>query len=147
MEDIVLSTLHIVHFLSSILWYGFMFFIIAVIAQIGRKNNVIAILNLAQRYIVLISTLSIVSGITLILSIYNFNIIQTKSFILSQKFILIAGILSLIVYIRILQSYFMTRLNYNKSLLPSSVKRFLPKLLLLFLSITIGLMFLSSHVL
>lgn len=147
MEDLVLSSLHIVHFLSSILWFGFMFFITVVIAPIGRKNNVIVILNLAQRYIVLISTLSIVSGITFLLSIYNFNIIQAKAFILSQKFILIAGILSLVVYSRILQSYFMTILNYNKSFLPSSVKRFLPKLLLLFLLSTIGLMFLSSHIL
>ena len=129
------------HFLSAILWWSITFFVIFILNPINKSGSLSILLPRIHKFIISISTVTLISGILLlIINIEgNFSTIWTSIW---GKMILLGGSFSIPVYIIILirskTRNLNLKLNRNKKSIKS--KTILPYILFSLLSISIGTM-------
>jgi hypothetical protein len=74
MDNIYLDFLTLyIHFFSSVLWWGITFFVFFILRPVNREGSYSLILPRIHRFILPISTISILSGIALTFININFD--------------------------------------------------------------------------
>ena len=129
-----------IHFFSSVLWWGITFFVFFILRSVNREGFYSLILPRIHRFILPISTISILSGIVLTLININFDWYRLFNTIWGYLLI-IGGLFSIPVYLVILSQskpgnikiQLNKKKNFKKKILP-------PYLLFILLSITIIIM-------
>jgi hypothetical protein len=141
MDNIFLDFLTLyIHFFSSVLWWGITFFVFFILRPVNREGSYSLILPRIHRFILPISTISILSGIALTFININFDPYRLFNTIWGYL-VIIGGLFSIPVYLVILsQSKPVTfkiqlnkKKNFKKKILP-------PYFLFILLSITIFIM-------
>lgn len=141
MDNIVLDFLtSYIHFFSSVLWWGITFFVFFILRPVNREGSYSLILPRIHRFILPISTISILSGIALTFININFDPYRLFNTIWGYLLI-IGGLFSIPVYLVILSQskagnikiQLNKKKNFKKKNLP-------PYLLFILLSITIIIM-------
>jgi uncharacterized membrane protein len=162
-----------IHFFSSIMWWGMMFFMFVIIFPANKDNQYSTLFPRAQRFMMIIASVAIVSGVVLTLVNPKFSI--ETLFGSSWGYAILTGAtISIFVYMHILMQNrrnrtIPTRAAVSSSLLliPSTSissrksskitiskknsrkrkipKRFIPWLLFILLTITVALMVYASH--
>jgi hypothetical protein len=141
MDNIFLDFLtSYIHFFSSVLWWGITFFVFFILRPVNREVSYSLILPRIHRFILPISTISILSGIVLTLININFDPYRLFNTIWGYLLI-IGGLFSIPVYLVILSQskpgnkkiQLNKKKNFKKKILP-------PYLLFILLSITIIIM-------
>ena len=89
------------HFFSSVLWWGITFFVIFILRPINKKEGYSFLLLRIHQFVILISTISIISGIALTFININFNSNRFFNSLWSYMLIL-GGSFSIPVYLIIL---------------------------------------------
>lgn len=135
-----------VHFFSSVLWWGIMFFVIFILGPVNKKGSYSSLLPRIHRFILPISTVSITSGIALTFINIEFDANRLFNSLWAYMLIL-GGIFSIPVY---LVSLFQSKKRDIKIQLNKKVNfkktSFLPYLLFALLSSTISIMIFVTHV-
>lgn len=155
-----------VHFFSSVLWWGIMFFMFIIIFPANKDGRYSRLFPRVQKFMKFIATISMASGISLLL--INTRVTTERLLGTSWGFTILAGaILSAVVYLYIMLP------KHDKISLPSSFallkpnspgptkrptfpvvggsqnkltsKRMRSRLFFIFLTITVGLMMYASH--
>ncbi len=134
-----------IHFLSGILWWGITFFVVFILSPVNKKGIFSSLLPRVHRFVIFISTITIISGIFLILITFNFDFFNLFSSSRGQT-ILIGGTFSIPVYVIVV---FRSRkrnivLKMNKRQFVNNL-HFLPYFLFALLSITLGIMIFISQ--
>ena len=129
-----------VHFFSSVLWWGIMFFVIFILRPINKNGAYSFLLLRTQQFIFPLSTISMTSGIALIFINIHFD--ASRLFhSLWEYMLILGGLFSLPVYIVII---FQSKKRDIKIQLRKKIKfrkiTFLPYLLFTLLSSTISIM-------
>lgn len=128
------------HFFSSVLWWGIMFFVIFILRPINKNGAYSFLLLRTQQFILPMSTISITSGIALIFINIDFDSSRLFNSLWAYMLIL-GGLFSLPVYIVII---FQSKKRDIKIQLRKKIKfrkiTFLPYLLFTLLSSTISIM-------
>jgi len=141
MDNIFLDFLtSYIHFFSSVLWWGITFFVFFILRPVNREGSYSLILPRIHRFILPISTISILSGIALTFININFEPYRLFNTIWGYLLI-IGGLFSIPVYLVILSQSKLVNIkiqlnkkkNFKKKILP-------PYLLFILLSITIIIM-------
>jgi hypothetical protein len=134
-----------IHFLSGILWWGITFFVVFILSPVNKKGIFSSLLPRVHKFVIFISTITIISGIFLILITFNFDFFNLFSSSRGQT-ILIGGTFSIPVYVTVV---FRSRkrnivLKMNKRQFVNNF-HFLPYFLFALLSITLGIMIFISQ--
>jgi len=141
MDNILLGFLtSYIHFFSSVLWWGITFFVFFILRPVNREGSYSLILPRIHQFILPISTISILSGITLTFINISFDPYRFFNTIWGYLLI-IGGLFSIPVYLVILSQSKLGNIriqlnkkkNFKKKILP-------PNLLFILLSITIFIM-------
>ena len=141
MDNIILDFLTLyIHFFSSVLWWGITFFVFFILRPVNREGSYSLILPRIHRFILPISTISILSGIALTFININFDPYRLFNTIWGYLLI-VGGLFSIPVYLFILSQskpgntkiQLNKKENFKKKILP-------PYLLFILLSITILIM-------
>ncbi len=141
MDNIFLDFLtSYIHFFSSVLLWGITFFVFFILRPVNREGSLSLILPRIHRFILPISTISILSGIALTFININFDPYRLFNTIWGYLLI-IGGLFSIPVYLVILSQskagnikiQLNKKKNFKKKILP-------PYLLFILLSITIIIM-------
>ncbi len=141
MDNIFLDFLtSYIHFFSSVLWWGITFFVFFILRPVNKEGSLSLILPRIHRFILPISTISILSGIALTFMNINFDPYRLFNTIWGYLLI-IGGLFSIPVYLVILSQskagnikiQLNKKKNFKKKILP-------PYLLFILLSITIIIM-------
>jgi len=141
MDNIFLDFLTLyIHFFSSVLWWGITFFVFFILRPVNREGSYSLILPRIHRFILPISTISILSGIALTFININFDPYRLFNTIWGYL-VIIGGLFSIPVYLVILSQskpvnikiQLNKKKNFNKKILP-------PYFLFILLSITISIM-------
>ena len=141
MDNIFLDFLTLyIHFFSSVLWWGITFFVFFILRPLNREGSYSLILPRIHRFILPISTISILSGIALTFININFDPYRLFNTIWGYL-VIIGGLFSIPVYLVILSQskpvnikiQLNKKKNFNKKILP-------PYFLFILLSITIFIM-------
>ena len=141
MDNILLGFLtSYIHFFSSVLWWGITFFVFFILRPVNREGSYSLILPRIHQFILPISTISILSGITLTFININFDPYRLFNTIWGYLLI-IGGLFSIPVYLVILSQSKLGNIriqlnkkkNFKKKILP-------PYFLFILLSITIFIM-------
>ena len=141
MDNILLGFLtSCIHFFSSVLWWGITFFVFFILRPVNREGSYSLILPRIHRFILPISTISILSGIALTFININFDPYRLFNTIWGYL-VIIGGLFSIPVYLVILSQskpvnikiQLNKKKNFNKKILP-------PYFLFILLSITIFIM-------
>ncbi len=141
MDNIFLDFLtSYIHFFSSVLWWGITFFVFFILRPVNKEGSLSLILPRIHRFILPISTISILSGIALTFININFDPYRLFNTIWGYLLI-IGGLFSIPVYLVILSQskagnikiQLNKKKNFKKKILP-------PYLLFILLSITIIIM-------
>jgi hypothetical protein len=141
MDNIFLDFLTLyIHFFSSVLWWGITFFVFFILRPVNREGSYSLILPRIHRFILPISTISILSGIALTFININFDPYRLFNTIWGYL-VIIGGLFSIPVYLVILSQSKSVNIkiqlnkkkNFNKKILP-------PYFLFILLSITISIM-------
>ena len=141
MDNIFLGFLtSYIHFFSSVLWWGITFFVFFILRPVNREGSYSLILPRIHQFILPISTISILSGISLTFININFDPYRLFNTIWGYLLI-IGGLFSIPVYLVILSQSKLGNIkiqlnkkkNFKKKILP-------PYLLFILLSITIFIM-------
>jgi len=141
MDNIFLDFLTLyIHFFSSVLWWGITFFVFFILRPVNREGSYSLILPRIHRFILPISTISILSGIALTFININFDPYRLFNTIWGYL-VIIGGLFSIPVYLVILSQskpvnikiQLNKKKNFNKKILP-------PYFLFILLSITIFIM-------
>jgi hypothetical protein len=141
MDNIYLDFLTLyIHFFSSVLWWGITFFVFFILRPVNREGSYSLILPRIHRFILPISTISILSGIALTFININFDPYRLFNTIWGYL-VVIGGLFSIPVYLVILSQskpvnikiQLNKKKNFNKKILP-------PYFLFILLSITIFIM-------
>jgi len=141
MDNIFLDFLSLyIHFFSSVLWWGITFFVFFILRPVNREGSYSLILPRIHRFILPISTISILSGIALTFININFDPYRLFNTIWGYL-VIIGGLFSIPVYLVILSQskpvnikiQLNKKKNFNKKILP-------PYFLFILLSITIFIM-------
>jgi len=141
MDNILLGFLtSYIHFFSSVLWWGITFFVFFILRPVNREGSYSLILPRIHRFILPISTISILSGIALTFININFDPYRLFNTIWGYL-VIIGGLFSIPVYLVILSQskpvnikiQLNKKKNFNKKILP-------PYFLFILLSITIFIM-------
>jgi hypothetical protein len=141
MDNIFLDFLTLyIHFFSSVLWWGITFFVFFILRPVNREGSYSLILPRIHRFILPISTISILSGIALTFININFDPYRLFNTIWGYL-VVIGGLFSIPVYLVILSQskpvnikiQLNKKKNFNKKILP-------PYFLFILLSITIFIM-------
>jgi hypothetical protein len=141
MDNIFLDFLTLyIHFFSSVLWWGITFFVFFILRPVNREGSYSLILPRIHRFILPISTISILSGIVLTFININFDPYRLFNTIWGYL-VIIGGLFSIPVYLVILSQskpvnikiQLNKKKNFNKKILP-------PYFLFILLSITIFIM-------
>ena len=131
--------IQIIHLVFSVLWWSITFFVLFIIRPFNKQGNFSCMLPKVQKVIILISSISFVSGMLLFFVISNFQI--TKLFLtLSGKMILVGGLLALPVYCYII----FNKLNKTKRLVIQ--KTFIPYVLFIMLTSAMVSMIIASKI-
>jgi uncharacterized protein (DUF486 family) len=140
MDNIILGFLTLyIHFFSSVLWWGITFFVFFILRPVNREGSYSLILPRIHRFILPISTISILSGITL--TFININFDPYRLFTIWGYLLIVGGLFSIPVYLFILYQskpgnikiQLNKKENFKKKILP-------PYLLFILLSITMLIM-------
>ena len=129
-----------VHLFSSFLWWGLTFFVIFILGPVNKKGVYSSILPRIHKFVIPISTLSILSGI--VLTFINIDFDLNRLFNSMWGYMLIVGgLFSLPVYIIVIfrSKNRNVKVQLGKKKLPQ-YNKLIPYLVFLFLSITISLM-------
>lgn len=134
-----------IHFLSGILWWGITFFVVFILSPVNKRGIFSSLLPRVHRFVIFISTITIISGIFLTLITFNFDFFNLFSSSRGQT-ILIGGTFSIPVYVTVV---FRSRkrnivLKMNKRQFVNNF-HFLPYFLFALLSITLGIMIFVSE--
>ena len=134
-----------IHFLSGILWWGITFFVVFILSPVNKRGIFSSLLPRVHRFVIIISTITIISGIFLTLITFNFDFFNLFSSSRGQT-ILIGGTFSIPVYVTVV---FQSRkrnivLKMNKRQFVNNF-HFLPYFLFALLSITLGIMIFVSE--
>ena len=141
MDNIFLDFLTLyIHFFSSVLWWGITFFVFFILRPVNREGSYSLIPPRIHRFILPISTISILSGIALTFININFDPYRLFNTIWGYL-VIIGGLFSIPVYLVILSQskpvnikiQLNKKKNFNKKILP-------PYFLFILLSITIFIM-------
>ncbi len=102
MDTIILDYLtSYLHFFSSVLWWGLTFFVVFILRPVNRKGSYSLILPRIHKFILPISTVSIISGLAL--TFININFDPNRLFNSLWVYMLIfGGLFSIPVYLVIL---------------------------------------------
>jgi hypothetical protein len=132
--------------ISSLLWWSATFIVIFIIRPANRTGNLSAVLPKIRKVIIIASTISIISGLIVLGTSFNFsnqNFINTTKSIL----ILISGFFSLIVYYHILLGTHRCLLNLKSKMLGRViVVKIIPYLMFGLLSTTMVSMIVASRI-
>ncbi len=147
MDNIIQFVSMFVHIISGTLWWGFAFFIVFIINPKNKKGIISFILPTVQKYVVAISTITIISGILLMLVNMNFDWNKSiESF--WGKSVIFGGIFAIPPYLRVLSSYSGCNLIPSLSLRnKAKFAMFLPHLYFGMLTFTIIIMIYSTQLL
>jgi len=129
-----------IHLFSSFLWWGLTFFVIFILGPVNKKGVYSSILPRIHKFVIPISTLSILSGI--VLTFINIDFDLYRLFNSTWGYMLIVGgLFSLPVYLIVIfrSKNRNVKVQLGKKKLPQ-YNKLLPYLVFLFLSITISLM-------
>ena len=129
-----------IHLFSSFLWWGLTFFVIFILGPVNKKGVYSSILPRIHKFVIPISTLSILSGI--VLTFINIDFDLNRLFNSMWGYMLIVGgLFSLPVYLIVIfrSKNRNVKVQLGKKKLPQ-YNKLLPYLVFLFLSITISLM-------
>src|SRR5574339_198056 len=134
-----------IHFLSGILWWGITFFVVFILSPVNKRGIFSSLLPRVHRFVIFISTITIISGIFLTLITFNFDFFNLFSSSRGQT-ILIGGTFSIPVYVTVV---FRSRkrnivLKMNKRQFINNF-HFPPYFLFALLSITLGIMIFVSE--
>lgn len=158
-----------VHFFSSIMWWGMMFFMFVIIFPANKDSQYSTLFPRVQRFMMIIASVAMASGVVLTLVNPKFSI--KTLFGSSWGYAILTGaIISIFVYIHILMQNRRNRTTPTRAALSSSSsslltsissrkitiskknsrkrkisKRFIPWLLFILLTITVALMVYASH--
>lgn len=155
-----------VHFFSSVLWWGIMFFMFIIIFPANKDGRYSLLFPRVQKFIKIIATISMASGISLLLT--NTRVTTERLLGTSWGFTILAGaILSAVVYLYIMlpKNDKISLSSTSPLLTPNSPgptkrsifpivggsqrklisKRMRSRILFIFLTITVGLMVYSSE--
>ena len=139
-SNIVDFLLTYLHLFSSFLWWGLTFFVIFILGPVNKKGAFSSILPRIHKFIIPISTLSLLSGILLTLINIDFDLSRLNS--LWGYLLIVAGSFSIPVYfivmIRSKQRNIKIGITKKKNL--PNYNKILPYFVFLLLSITISLM-------
>jgi len=134
-----------IHFLSGILWWGITFFVVFILRPVNKRGIFSSLLPRVHRFVIFISTITIISGVFLTLMTFNFDFFNLFSSSRGQT-ILIGGTFSIPVYVTVV---FRSRkrnivLKMNKRQFVNNF-HFPPYFLFALLSITLGIMIFVSE--
>jgi hypothetical protein len=143
-ESLGSLTIRYIHFFSSIIWWGIMFFMFVIIFPVNKDGRYSTLFPRVQRFMKIIASVAMASGIFL----RQYKVDRGGSW----GYALITGaIFSVFVYIHILMPSTSTlrknanTMNYRKNSQRGKIsKRFVPWLLFTLLTITIALMLYAS---
>lgn len=145
MQDLIHFFFLSVHFISGILWWGITFFIVFIVRPKNKNGALSFILPTVQKYVLVISTITITSGIFLMLVNTNFEW-NKLLYSLWGRVVLIGGIFSIPSYLRVLFTY------RKPNIIPTQYKRtnkkdvfYIPYVLFGLLTITILMMLYLSQ--
>ena len=129
-----------IHLFSSFLWWGLTFFVIFILGPVNKKGVYSSILPRIHKFVIPISTISILSGI--VLTFINIDFDLNRLFNSMWGYMLIVGgLFSLPVYLIVIfrskNRNIKLQLSKKKSI---QYNKLFPYLVFLFLSITISLM-------
>ena len=134
-----------IHLFSSFLWWGLTFFVIFILSPVNKKGVYSSILPRIHKFIIPISTLSIISGIVMTLVNIDYDVDRLFNSIWGSLLIA-AGLFSIPVYLIVIfrskQRNIKIQMSTKKTTRNSN---YLPYLLFLFLSITISMMIYITH--
>lgn len=161
-----------VHFFSSIMWWGMMFFMFVIIFPANKDSQYSTLFPRVQRFMMIIASVAMASGVVLTLMNPKFRI--ETLFGSSWGYTILTGAtISIFVYIHILMQNRRNRATSTRAAVSSSLlipstsvssrksskitiskknsrkrkipKRFIPWLLFILLTITVALMVYASH--
>ena len=172
LEWLAILVIRYIHFFSSIMWWGMMFFMFVIIFPANKDSRYSTLFPRVQRFMIIVASVAMASGIVLTLVNTKFSI-ET---IFGSKWgyvILTGSTTSVFVYIHILMQNRKSRrttaaASSSSLLIPSTSislrgnskktinndkcsqtrkisKRFIPWLLFILLTITVALMVYASH--
>ena len=129
-----------IHLFSSFLWWGLTFFVIFILGPVNKKGSYSSILPRIHKFVIPISTLSILSGIVLTFINIDFDLDRLFNSMWGYMLI-VGGLFSLPVYLIVIfrSKNRNVKVQLGKKKLPQ-YNKLLPYLVFLFLSITISLM-------
>ena len=129
-----------IHLISSFLWWGLTFFVIFILGPVNKKGVYSSILPRIHKFVIPISTLSILSGIVLTFINIDFDLDRLFNSMWGYMLI-VGGLFSLPVYLIVIfrSKNRNVKVQLGKKKLPQ-YNNLLPYLVFLFLSITISLM-------
>ena len=140
------TILFFIHFLTSILWWSLSFLVIFIISPINKNGILSVIFPVIQKYVVILSTITISSGLLITLINLEYNILNFFS-VGWNYLLVIAGIASIPVYLTILLKN-RTRTMYLKTNLKIQIKKkkpILPYILFMLLTFTLlSMIFISE---
>ena len=175
LEGLGILVIRYIHFFSSIMWWGIMFFMFVIIFPANKDSRYSTLFPRVQRFMIIIASFSMASGIVLILMNTKFSI--KTLFGSSWGYTILTGAtISIFVYTHILMqnrrssrttttteavspsSLLMpstsislrknnkNTINNNKNSQKRKIsKRFIPWLLFILLTITVAVMVYASH--
>jgi uncharacterized membrane protein len=150
-----------VHFFSSIMWWGMMFFMFVIIFPANKDSQYSTLFPRVQRFMMIIASVAMASGVVLTLVNPKFSI--ETLFGSSWGYTILTGAtISIFVYIHILMQNRRNRATSTRAAVSSRKsskitiskknsrkrkipKRFIPWLLFILLTITVALMVYASH--
>ena len=141
-----------IHFFSSIMWWGMMFFMFVIIFPANKDSRYSTLFPRVQRFMIIVASVAMASGIVL-------TLVNTKCFCIhtyfdaKQKKQKNNNYSSCIIIIIIIPSTSVSLRKNSKNTINNSKysqrrkisKRFIPWLLLILLRITVALMVYASH--
>jgi uncharacterized membrane protein len=161
-----------VHFFSSIMWWGMMFFMFVIIFPANKDSQYSTLFPRVQRFMMIVASVAMASGVVLTLVNPKFSI-ETLFGSIWGYTILTGATISIFVYIHILMQNRRNRATSTRATVSSSLlipstsvssrksskitiikknsrkrkipKRFIPWLLFILLTITVALMVYASH--
>jgi uncharacterized membrane protein len=173
MEALASLVIRYIHFFSSIMWWGMMFFMFVIIFPANKDSRYSTLFPRVQRFMIIIASVSMASGIVLTLVNTKFSI--KTLFGSSWGYTILTGAtISIFVYTHILMQNRRSRtttttaalspsllipstsislrknnkntINNNKNSQKRKIsKQFIPWLLFILLTITVALMVYASH--
>ena len=140
------TILFFIHFLTAILWWSLSFLVVFIISPINKNGILSVVFPVIQKYVVILSTITISSGLLITLINLEYNILNF--FIVGWNYLLvISGIASIPVYLTILLKN-RTRTIQLKTNLKIHIKKkkpILPYILFMLLTFTLLTMIFISE--